>query len=50
MWRLTTAIRGFTVGKVYETISENSFNVALKSDDGVILYVAKIHLDEVVKW
>ncbi|AHK11780.1 hypothetical protein S144_66 [Shewanella sp. phage 1/44] len=48
MWRLTTAIRGFTVGKVYNTFSENSFNVALKSDDGEILYVPKTHLDEVV--
>lgn len=46
-WKLTTAIRGFTAGKSYKQFSENSFNVALKNDNGCIEYVAKKFLIEV---
>ena len=46
MWRVNTSIRFFTVGKVYKSYSENSFNVALKNDTGDIQYVDKKFLDE----
>lgn len=46
-WRLNTNLKGFTVGKVYDEHASNSFNVALKNDDGDIEYVQKRFLDEV---
>lgn len=48
MWRINTALRGFTVGKIYEALSVNNFNVALKNDDGDVQYVEKRFLVEVV--
>lgn len=48
MWRVNTALRGFTVGKVYKQFSQNSFNVALKNDDGNVEYVDKRFLCEVI--
>lgn len=48
MWRVNTALRGFTVGKTYKQFSQNSFNVALKNDDGNVEYVDKMFLVEVV--
>ena len=47
MWRINTALRGFTVGKAYQALSENNFNVALRNDDGDVQYVEKKYLDEV---
>lgn len=48
MWRVSTALRGFTVGKIYKQFAQNSFNVALKNDDGNVEYVDKKFLVEVV--
>lgn len=48
MWRVNTALRGFTVGKIYKQFSQNSFNVALKNDNGDVEYVDKKFLAEVV--
>ena len=48
MWRVNTALRGFTVGKIYKQFSQNSFNVALKNDDGDVEYVDKKFLCEVI--
>jgi hypothetical protein len=47
MWRLNTALRGFTVGKVYKAIAENNFNVAMRNDVGDVQYVEKKYLVEV---
>jgi hypothetical protein len=41
MWRISTDLRGFTVGKIYEALSVNNFNVELKNDDGDVQYVEK---------
>ena len=46
-WIVNTKLRGFTVGKVYDSFAENNFNVAIKNDDGDVLYVDKIYLTEV---
>jgi hypothetical protein len=46
-WIVNTKLRGFTVGKVYDAFSENNFNVAIKNDDGEVLYVDKKYLAEV---
>jgi zona occludens toxin (predicted ATPase) len=46
-WMINTNLRGFTVGKVYDAFSENNFNVAIKNDDGEVLYVDKKYLAEV---
>jgi hypothetical protein len=46
-WIVNTKLRGFTVGKVYDSFAENNFNVAIKNDDGEVLYVDKIYLAEV---
>lgn len=48
MWRVNTSLRGFTVGKIYKQFAQNSFNVALKNDDGNVEYVDKKFLVEVV--
>ena len=48
MWRINTALRGFTVGKVCQTLSVNNFNVALRNDYGDVQYVEKRFLVEVV--
>lgn len=48
MWRVNTALRGFTVGKIYKQLAQNGFNVALKNDDGNVEYVDKKFLVEVV--
>lgn len=48
MWRVNTALLGFTVGKVYKQFAQNNFNVALKNDDGNVEYVDKKFLAEVV--
>ena len=48
VWRINTALRGFTVGKIYKQFAQNSFNVALKNDDGDVEYVDKKFLVEVV--
>lgn len=47
MWRLNTALRGFTVGRVYKALAENNFNVALRNDNGDVQYVDKKYLVEV---
>lgn len=47
-WRVNTALRGFMVGKIYKQFAQNSFNVALKNDDGNVKYVDKKFLVEVV--
>jgi hypothetical protein len=47
MWRLNTALRGFTVGRVYKALAENNFNVALRNDVGDVQYVEKRFLVEV---
>lgn len=44
---MNTALRGFTVGKIYEALSQNSFNVAIKNDAGEVQYVEKKFMDEV---
>jgi zona occludens toxin (predicted ATPase) len=46
-WIVNTNLRGFTVGKIYDAFSENNFNVAIKNDDGEVLYVDKKYLAEV---
>lgn len=48
MWRVNTSLRGFTVGKIYKEFAQNSFNVALKNDEGNVEYVDKKFLAEVV--
>lgn len=48
MWRINTALRRFTVGKIYKQFAQNSFNVALKNDNGNVEYVDKKFLVEVV--
>lgn len=48
MWRVNTALRGFTVGKIYKQLAQNGFNVALKDDEGNVEYVDKKFLVEVV--
>jgi hypothetical protein len=46
-WMVNTNLRTFTVGKVYDEFSENNFNVAIKNDDGEVVYVDKKYLAEV---
>ena len=48
MWRINASLRGFTVGKIYKQFAQNSFNVALRNDDGDVEYVDKKFLVEVV--
>lgn len=47
MWRVTTGLKRFTVGKIYKQLSVNNFNVALKNDAGDVEYVNKRFLYEV---
>lgn len=48
MWRINTALRGFTVGRIYKQFAQNGFNIALKNDDGNVEYVDKKFLCEVI--
>lgn len=48
MWQINTALRGFTVGKIYKQFAHNNFNIALKNDDGDVEYVDKKLLCEVI--
>ncbi|AUR95695.1 hypothetical protein NVP1210O_73 [Vibrio phage 1.210.O._10N.222.52.C2] len=47
-YQVTANIKGFTAGRVYTQITENTFNVSMKDDSGHVQYVDKKFLSEVM--